>query len=121
MNRMLGFASCACAALSVVSAESVLAEAIAANNRRASLRLGVMTALAHSVNQDGQMAGGPAGPSFMATAQSLPLRRRIEPDLLDRAGERERALRLVVRADSRDGISPDFERFDPLAYHCRAD
>src|SRR5205814_127377 len=44
-----------------------------------------------------------------------------ESYLFDRAGERERALRLVVRADRRDGISPDLERLDPLAYHRRAD
>src|SRR4029453_5565268 len=54
-------------------------------------------------------------------AQLLPLWRRVELDFLNRAGERERSFRLVVRADLRDGISSDLERLDPLADHRRAD
>src|SRR5580692_2144139 len=52
-------------------------------------------------------------------SQALPS--HFKADLFDRAGEREGALRLVVRANRRDRVAADLERLDPVAHHCGAD
>src|SRR5262249_31758766 len=46
---------------------------------------------------------------------------RLECDLFDRAGERERPLRFVVRADRGDRVAADLERLDAVDHHPHTD